>query len=166
MFDKKSRISAGILALVMASGFTSDAFAQGEQFKPAVNTQASHSEHTHVSNLTRMVFVHQFTHSPNVAAVFINDRLIGSMPDVYFSETLVCSGKQTVRVDSRAGRVKKGQNITIDVQSGQTVHIEVHELAAGGFSVRRMADAEAMAMEKGMVHTYVLNRHLPACDSR
>ena len=87
------------------------------------------------------------------------------MPDTYYSETQACSGKQVLRIDTRAGVVKRGNTIDLDVRPGQTVHIQVEDLASGGFVARVMSDAQAAEVERHVVHSYVLNRHVPTCSS-
>lgn len=111
-----------------------------------------------------LVFIRDKTQNKNIPTIFINERVVGSLPPERFSETLVCPGKQVVRIGTRAEAVKIGQNSGFNVAPGSTHYIQVLEASGEDFAWKELTEEQAKDKTKNIEQSHIINRHQPVCD--
>ena len=116
-------------------------------------------------DIGRVVFLRQEAQNKNIPTVFINDRVVGSLPPKRFSESLVCPGAQTIRVGTRGDVVLVGQDIQYTAKPGVTTYFQVYELDGEKFGVRELSEEEVNIVGKGLDQSHLINRHQPICNA-
>lgn len=175
MFTKiinKIILSGGIIASIFLVGCSTDSFTR-------VKTTDGYLSETKIKlpdrlseDIGRMVFIRadeaKGTASEvpkHIPTVFINDRVIGSLPPARYSESLVCPGEQSIRIDTRIGLNKRGVAQNFSVTPGSTHYIQVNQVDADNFSMRELSEEEVKAISKGLTQSHIINRHQPICNA-
>lgn len=154
----------GVLASIFLVGCSTDGFTRvkttdGYLSETKINLPKRESE-----DIGRIVFIRQEMQNKNIPTVFINDRVVGSLPVKRYSETLVCPGEQIIRIGTRADVVKKGQDQRYVIPAGSTQYLQVYETSGEEFGFRVLTEQEVRQI-KGLTESHIINRHQPICNT-
>ena len=116
-------------------------------------------------DIGRIVFLRKEASSQHTPTVFINDRVIGSLPPERYSESLVCPGEQTIRIDTRTETNLHGADQLFSVPAGTTQYLQVYETNDTDFGVRVLSEDQVKELSKGLSQSHIINRHQPICNA-
>ena len=116
-------------------------------------------------DIGRIVFIRENAQNKNIPTIYLNDRVIGSLPPHRYSETLVCPGEQIIRIDTRTDAVKAGANTQFTAEPGQTHYLQVYELNEKDFGARTLDEEQVKQLAKGLYQSHIINRHQPICNA-
>ena len=116
-------------------------------------------------DIGRIVFLRKEATSKQIPTVFINERVIGSLPAERYSESLVCPGEQTIRIDSRVEHNQLGTEQTLTVPAGSTQYLQVYETNETDFGVRELSEEQVKELSQGLSQSHLINRHQPICNA-
>lgn len=116
-------------------------------------------------DIGRIVFIRKDALSKNIPMIFINERAVGSLPPERYSETLVCPGEQSIRIDTRTGLEKRGAAQSFVVKPGSTSYLQIAEGDGEDFAMRSLSEEEMQSLNKGLSESHLINRHQPICDA-
>ena len=158
-------LSSGVIASIFLVGCGTDGIAR-------VSTKDGYLSETKIQlpkkesdEIGHIVFIRKEMANKNIPTVFINERVVGSLPIERYSETLVCPGVQTIRIGTRTDVVKKGQDQSFSVAPGAKYYIQVYELNNEDFGYRLVSEQEAAQLQKGPTQSHIINRHQPICNA-
>lgn len=160
LFGVMVALSTMILSSCSSDDFvrikTTDGYLSGTKVKLPARTS---------EDIGRIVFIRDKAQNKNIPTVFINDRVVGSLPTERYSETLVCPGEQTIRVDTRGAIVEEGEGRRFTVTPGSTHYIQVYEADAEDFAMRELTEEQVQQIGKGLEQSHIINRHQPVCNA-
>ena len=116
-------------------------------------------------DIGRIVFLRKEASNQHIPTVFINDRVIGSLPPDRYSESLVCPGEQTIRIDTRTETNQRGVEQRFTVPAGSTQYFQVYESNDTDFGVRELTEEQVKDLSKGLSQSHIINRHQPICNA-
>ncbi len=157
--------SIGTAGLLLSSGCTTDDFTR-------VKTTGGYLSETKVAlperiseDIGRVVFLRKEAGNQHIPTVFINDRVLGSLPPERYSESLVCPGEQTIRIDTRTESNQRGTEQRLTVPAGSTQYLQVYESNDTNFDVRELTEDQVKDLSKGLSQSHIINRHQPICNA-
>lgn len=116
-------------------------------------------------DIGRVVFLRKEAGNQHIPTVFINDRVLGSLPPERYSESLVCPGEQTIRIDTRTETDQRGTEQRLTVPAGSTQYLQVYESNDTNFDVRELTEDQVKDLSKGLSQSHIINRHQPICNA-
>ena len=103
----------------------------------------------------RIVFIRKEASNQHIPTIFINERVMGSLPPERYTESLVCPGDQAIRIDTRTGTNLNGSEQRISVAAGTTQYLQVYETNDTYFGVREISEDQAKDLSKGLSQSHV-----------
>ena len=162
---KYAVLSSSIVASILSSGCSTTDFAR-------VKTTGGYLSETKVAlperiseDIGRIVFIRKEASNQHIPTIFINERVMGSLPPERYTESLVCPGDQAIRIDTRTGTNLNGSEQRISVAAGTTQYLQVYETNDTDFGVREISEDQVKDLSKGLSQSHVINRHQPICNA-
>ncbi len=157
-------LSGGVIASIFLVGCSTDGFTRVKTTDGYLNQTKIKLPDRMSEDIGRIVFIRSEMVNKNIPTVFINGRVVGSLPIKRYAETLVCPGEQTIHIGTRTDVIKIGQNQSFTVAPGTTQYLQVYELNGEDFGFRTLTEQEANQLSKGLTESQIINRHQPICN--
>ena len=113
----------------------------------------------------RIVFIRKEASNQHIPTIFINERVMGSLPPERYTESLVCPGEQAIRIDTRTGTNLHGAEQQISVAAGSTQYLQVYESNDTDFGIREISDEQVKDLSKTLSQSHGIKRHQPNCNA-
>lgn len=115
-------------------------------------------------NFGKLVFVRVAAVNKNIPTLFINERVVGSLPPLRYSQTLVCPGKQNIRIDTRLANINKGETDSVTVNANEQKFIQVLESGDVNFVTNEISQQDFDNLLGKVTQSHIINRHFPVCE--
>jgi OOP family OmpA-OmpF porin len=139
-------------AMSLISANASELYGKAEPYQDGVSQEAS-----------MVVVFRDVGKAGHVPAIFVNDRVIGSLLPKTYAETLVCPGEIKLRVDTRSDKVLLGQELLARVKAGETVFVKVSDKENSFNTVQVSSSQASDYLKNSKLQSNVINRHIPKC---
>lgn len=116
-------------------------------------------------DIGRIVFIRKEASNQHIPTIFINERVMGSLPPERYSESLVCPGEQAIRIGTRTGTNLRGAEQRLSVAAGATQYLQVYETNDSEFGMREVSEGQISELSKGLSQSHIINRHQPICNA-
>ena len=158
-------LSGGVIASIFLVGCSTDGFTRVKTTDGYLNQTKIKLPDRTSEDIGRIVFIRKEAVNKHIPTVFVNDRVVGALPPERYSESLVCSGEQRIRIDTRTETNKQGLVQSFSVTPGSTHYLQVYETNGEDFGMRELNEEQVKDLSKGLTESHVINRHQPICNA-